>query len=116
MSIVRNVRGFALGMKITWVHQSNLYKPTIDLSESQVIGQGQLIQADMIYVCFLVRKGLNLYIISADKDGARAIFIVERINQDYMPEDLQLVWERSNLHRRKNDEAANEASFQPMLA
>lgn len=116
MSLVRNVRGFALGMKITWVHQSDLWKPTIDLSESQVLGQGHLVQADMIYVCFLVRKGLNLYIVSADKDGARAIFMVKTISQDYMPEELQLVWERSNLHRRRNDEASNQASFQPMLA
>ena len=98
---MRNMRAIVGSVSLAWV--TAFAQPSnIDLSGAIPVSKGQCEHNGRYYVCFILQKADKFYLIAFDIQGLLALYSVPGLKDDYMDEEVTLLWSRTP-KRRKDD-------------
>lgn len=98
-------RFFAAAIAIAWI-SGCAFNPQTQLNDAKAVAQGQCKFGELIYVCYMLQKGNEYYVVAVDRQGPLAVYRVPGMQNEFTEDEMQLVWSREP-SRRRNDNASS---------
>lgn len=90
------IRTLAVALSMAWF-QALAFSPEVDLKGSEAVARGRCNHEGRTYICFILKKDGNLYLVPIDQKGAIIVYQVKELKGEYDEDEMTLLWQRGGV-------------------